>query len=108
MNITFRFIKQNMAFALSLFSDGSMVTRGRDMSFKGNESARYWYDRFMKNSLKEIPHASFGAGLRFIMNENFIVAFEYGMPVTHLLKASNPYKDQDGTGAFYINIGYLF
>ena len=43
-------------------------------------------------------HATVGAGLRFIMNQNFIVAFEYGKPL----------NKQDGNGAFYINTGYLF
>ena len=39
------------------------------------------------------------------MNENFIIAFEYGAPVTAF---GGPLKGQDGTGAFYINTGYLF
>ena len=41
------------------------------------------------------------------MNENFIVAFEYGTPFSHLNKNSSRYN-QDGNGAFYINLGYLF
>jgi hypothetical protein len=32
------------------------------------------------------------------MNENFIVAFEY----------ARCFNKQDGNGAFYINIGFLF
>ncbi len=41
------------------------------------------------------------------MNQNFIVAFEYGLPVSKF--SSNPViKNQDGKGAFYINTGYLF
>ena len=42
-----------------------------------------------------------------IMNENFIVAAEYGAPVTHFMKNS-PLYNQDGAGAFYINLGYTF
>lgn len=56
---------------------------------------------------KDTPHITFGSGLRFIMNENFIVAAEYGTPLTHFLKNS-PLYNQDGTGAFYVNVGYLF
>ena len=55
-----------------------------------------------------MPHASFGLGLRFIMNTNFIVAFEYGLPTSRFFKKTNPYYMQDGGGAFYINLGYLF
>ena len=60
------------------------------------------------HALKDMPHASFGLGLRFIMNTNFIVAFEYGMPTSRFYKKDNPYYMQDGSGAFYINLGYLF
>jgi hypothetical protein len=54
-----------------------------------------------KGQPKDLPHITAGLGLRFIMNQNFIVAFEYGMPV-------GKYRKQDGKGAFYINTGYLF
>lgn len=102
--------RQNIALALSAFSDGTTVTRGRDMSYKGGNSissiARY--EEFMANSQqKDSFHITAGAGFRFIMNENFIVAAEYGMPISHLSKNSSVYN-QDGTGAFYLNVGYLF
>lgn len=132
--VDFKLWKQNMAFSLTAFTDGSVVTRGLDMSFNGDASAFPSYKAYMEgryaevpearqaksyklvnegtpyevHTLKEIPHATFGLGLRFIMNTNFIVAFEYGMPVTRLLKKDNPYYKQDGNGAFYINLGYLF
>lgn len=134
--INFKWLKQNMSFALSLFSDGTMVTRQRKMDFNspykpGTEAyAQAWesykdykfgaaisfdedgnmvktYTR-PEGFLKEVPHVTVGAGLRFIMNENFIVAFEYGMPTSRFYKKTSPYYMQDGTGAFYINIGYLF
>ena len=34
-------------------------------------------------------------------------ASEYGAPVTHFMKNS-PLYNQDGAGAFYINLGYTF
>ena len=62
----------------------------------------------MKNAPKsDRPHITVGAGLRFIMNQNFIVAFEYGMPVSRFSK-DPVIKKQDGNGAFYINTGFLF
>ncbi|MGM9769011.1 MAG: hypothetical protein ACI3Z0_11255 [Candidatus Cryptobacteroides sp.] len=42
------------------------------------------------------------------MNTNFVVAFEYGLPVSRFYRKDSPYRMQDGGGAFYINLGYLF
>ena len=67
-------------------------------------AAKKEYDDYMAQSTTygtnhfDALHATVGAGLRFIMNQNFIVAFEYGKPL----------NKQDGNGAFYINTGYLF
>ena len=106
--VKFHLGKQNIALALSAFSDGSTVTRGRDMSFKGNPIYKLDYEEFMKKcQTSDRLHATVGAGFRFIMNENFIVAAEYGTPISHLSKKS-PVYNQDGTGAFYLNVGYLF
>ena len=106
--VSFPLWKQNIAFGLSLFSDGTMVTKGRDMTFRGDEQYRAEYDAYMAQGAEsDRPHITVGAGLRFIMNQNFIVAFEYGLPVSRF--SSNPViKNQDGKGAFYINTGYLF
>ena len=106
--VSFPLWKQNIAFGLSLFSDGTMVTRERDMTFRGDEQYRQEYEEYMAlGSDTDRPHITVGAGLRFIMNQNFIVAFEYGLPVSRF--SSNPViKNQDGNGAFYINTGYLF
>ena len=109
--VNFTLWKQNIAFGLSAFSDGTWVTRGFDMTFKGDIEklgavdylrAKLEYEDYMsKGQSQDAPHITVGAGLRFIMNQNFIVAFEYGLPVGQLRK-------QDGGGAFYINTGYLF
>ena len=106
--VSFPLWKQNIAFGLSLFSDGTMVTRERDMTFRGDEQYRQEYEDYMAlGSDADRPHITVGAGLRFIMNQNFIVAFEYGLPISRF--SSNPViKNQDGNGAFYINTGYLF
>lgn len=110
--VKFKLWKQNISFALSVFSDGSMVTREYNTAFQSTRddfeseeafiNSKKAYDEFMaKGNNKELPHITAGGGLRFIMNENFIVCFEYGLPVTRL-------RHQDGGGAFYINTGYLF
>lgn len=145
--VNFKWLKQNMSFAWSVFSDGTMVTRQRKMDFNtpykpGTEAYTQAWESYkdykfgaairfeevevVENGepvkklqkvkeytrpdgfVKEMPHVAVGTGLRFIMNENFIVAFEYGMPISRFYKKTSPYYMQDGTGAFYINIGYLF
>ena len=106
--VNFSLWNQNIAFGLNVFSDGTMVTKEYDMSFKGDEKYRAEYDAYMAEGLdKDRPHITLGGGLRFIMNQNFIVAFEYGMPVSKFSK-DPMIKNQDGNGAFYINTGFLF
>ena len=108
--VNFTLWKQNIAFGLNLFSDGTMVTRNYDMSFRGEEKYRADYDKYMAasgNRTADRPHITVGGGLRFIMNQNFIVAFDYGLPLSKF--SSDPLiKNQDGNGAFYINTGFLF
>ena len=100
--VSFTLWKQNISFGLNVFSDGTMVTKNYDMTFKGEEQYRASYDEYMAQGQgRDLPHITVGGGLRFIMNQNFIVAFEYGLPVGKL-------RQQDGKGAFYINTGYLF
>jgi hypothetical protein len=43
-------------------------------------------------------HTTYGAGLRIVMNENFVIAVDYG-------RAMN---DQDGKSGMYIGLNYLF
>lgn len=98
--------KQNIALGLNAFSDGTMVTRALDLGTIGGIAGTV-AGIVNPDVEKDTPHITFGAGFRFIMNENFIVAAEYGTPLTHFMKNS-PLYNQDGTGAFYINLGYLF
>ena len=114
--IDFKLWKQNIAFALSAFCDGAHVFRGYDMAFTDAAKERIvnsaanpvlgaaelaknesLYKQFVLDR-KDGFHGAAGAGLRFIMNQNFIVAFEY----------ARCFNKQDGNGAFYINTGFLF
>ena len=106
--VRFALWKQNIAFGLNIFSDGTMVTRNYDMTFRGDEQHRAEYEKYMAlGATNDRPHITVGGGLRFIMNQNFIVAFEYGLPVSKFSKDPVVQK-QDGNGAFYINTGFLF
>jgi len=110
--VKFHIGKQNIALGLNAFSDGAMATRGRDLTYKGDPTdlkSKAIYDKFIRQDMAtDLPHVTVGAGFRFIMNENFIVAAEYGMPISNMVKKDNPIYGQDGKGAFYVNIGYLF
>ena len=95
--IDFQLWNQNIAFALSAFTDGAHVFKGYDLTNKTGVKQDL-YKKYIDSSRKDGLHATAGAGLRFIMNQNFIVAFEY----------ARCFNKQDGTGAFYINTGFLF
>jgi outer membrane protein assembly factor BamA len=95
--VNFQKWNQNIAFALTGFCDGAYTIKGYDIETKTPLNADL-YSQLIDTSKKDGIHAAAGAGLRFIMNQNFIVAFEYA-------KCFNP---QDGNGAFYINTGFLF
>ncbi|MBO5419158.1 MAG: BamA/TamA family outer membrane protein [Bacteroidales bacterium] len=102
--IDFKLWKQNIAFALSAFTDGAHVFRGYDMDLKATGKASIeqlaLYPKFVNNDFKNKDgfHGSAGIGLRFIMNQNFIVAFE----------GAQCFNKQDGGFAFYLNTGFLF
>lgn len=104
--VDFQLWNQNIAFGLNVFCDGGMTIRDYDMSYRAvdangqpTELYRASYEAYRAlGSSQDHLHLTGGAGLRFIMNQNFIVAFEYG----------KAFDRQDGKGSFYINTGYLF
>ena len=95
--VDFQMLNQNISFALSGFTDGAHVFKGYDLTNKTGAKPEL-YKKYVDTSHKDGLHGSAGAGLRFIMNQNFIVAFEY----------ARCFNKQDGNGAFYINTGFLF
>ena len=102
---------QNIALGLNLFSDGAMAFRGVNTAYNPVNAeglaSKGLYDLLVTGK-KDTPHISVGAGFRFIMNENFIIALDYGMPISKFYKEGNPLKGQDGDGGMYIGLGYLF
>jgi hypothetical protein len=89
---------------LSGFFDGARVFKGFSNDFRVSGLSSYYspqggHQHYMLYGGKEKFHLSAGGGIRFIMNRNFIVAFEYG----------KAFDSQDNSkGAFYINTGFLF
>ncbi len=89
-----QFLKQNFYIALSGFADMGRVVDPYVFN-RSNIPAQY---QSWVNYNPESLHMSFGAGLHFAMNDNFIVAIDYGM-------ATN---EQDGTSGLYIGLNFLY
>lgn len=94
--VDFKLFNQNIALNLSGFFDG--VRSFKQVDLTPLENYNYNDYKIMSDSPEDF-HLSTGAGFRFIMNQNFIVAFEYG-------KALN--AQDNSKGSFYINTGFLF
>jgi hypothetical protein len=93
----FQFINNNFYLGLNTFADVGKVTEKigaldqlRVMSSIPQEDYFDWD--------AEKLHTSYGLGLRIAMNENFIIAIDYGL-------AANK---QDGDSGFYMGLNYLF
>jgi hemolysin activation/secretion protein len=90
----FHWIKNNFYLGLNAFTDFGKVTKKIDVpqSILATLPAEYY------SANAEKFHFSYGSGLRIAMNENFVIAADYGI-------AANK---QDGTSGMYIGLNYLF
>jgi hypothetical protein len=94
------FLKQNLYIALSSFLDAGRVTKSFDYNVPATliiNGTTYNSDEWFKKQ-SEGFHIGYGAGLHIALNQNFIVAFDYGL-------AANK---EDGKSGFYINLNWLF
>ncbi len=89
-------LKQNFYIALYGFLDMGRVVQDRYID-KSKLPATEIYNNYFDLKTDRF-HYSTGAGLRFVLNDNFIVSLDYGF-------ALDP---RDGTSGLYINIGNLF
>ncbi len=100
---TFLF-KQNFYIALSAFMDAGRVVDPYELDLSEVPSTltlsngitytpQEWF-----NTDDESIHASYGMGVHFALNQNFIVAVDYGRAI----------KKEDGTSGIYINLNWLF
>lgn len=104
--VRFQFINQNFYLSLNTFIDaGQVVTPVKYNTENIDWSAYDWQtggrtlakeDIF--SSDKEEPHFSYGAGLRIVMNRNFIIAVDHG----------RPFDKRDGSSGTYIGLNFLF
>jgi outer membrane protein assembly factor BamA len=88
-------LNQNLYLALNLFTDAGQVIKPIEVNLDEvpeGERALYF------NPGKDMLHTSAGIGLRIVLNENFIVAADFG----------RAFDRRDGTSGLYIGLNYLF
>ena len=88
--VRFNFINNNFYLGLNGFMDFGKVTKKIDVSTSS-------LPNYFENDAEAL-HLSYGAGLRIVMNQNFIIAIDYGMAA----------DERDGTSGMYIGLNYLF
>ncbi|MDP2338911.1 MAG: BamA/TamA family outer membrane protein [Bacteroidota bacterium] len=94
--VRFRWINNNFYLGLNAFTDFGKVTKKIDVKSIIAPSPVPQTEYFNWNAEKF--HYSYGAGLRIVMNENFVIAADYGMTP----------NVQDGKSGMYIGLNYLF
>lgn len=92
--VRFHWINNNFYLGLNAFTDFGKVTKKIEVpkSILATLSSEYY------SADAEKFHYSYGAGLRIVMNENFVIAADYGMTP----------NVQDGKSGMYIGLNYLF
>ena len=90
----FQFINNNFYLGLNAFMDFGQVTK--KIAIEPHSGFTPETDFFEKNAEK--MHISYGAGLRIVMNQNFVIAVDYGMAA----------DKRDGDSGLYIGLNYLF
>ena len=97
--VRFNWINNNFYLGLNGFTDFGKVTNKIKTQFNyTNSTGNTSFDPEYNKLDAEKFHYSYGAGLRIVMNENFVIAVDYGRTP----------KVQDGTSGLYIGLNYLF
>jgi hypothetical protein len=87
--------KQNIYLGLTGFLDGGMVVQDHPLYLDVIPPEK---QEFFFNTTADRLHLATGLGLRIAINENFIIAVDYGLALSR----------QDGTSGLYIGIGNIF
>lgn len=91
----FKFLNQNCYLAASPFMDFGTTVKKMEVDLSGVPDAEK-AEHFAEN--KEGLHSTYGVGLHFAMNQNFVVAADVGLPI----------NEQDGNMGVYIGMNWLF
>ncbi len=96
-----RVFNQNFSITLSAFMDAARIIQFHEVDTTGVTAS---YGKTREENIKELNyqdesfHVSYGGGLHFAINHNFIIAVDYGL-------AGNPL---DGSRGLYIGLNYIF
>ena len=103
--VFFKLFGQNIYIGLNGFVDGGQVVKlipTKDQINALPDENDLVHPPFVKSDYFDVGaeklHTSYGAGLRFAMNENFIIAVDYGKVMS----------EKDGGSGLYIGLNYLF
>ncbi len=92
---------QNFYIGLNAFADLGIVTNSYAVDLSG-VTASYGntieQNRALLQYSEEGVHLGYGGGIRFALNDNFIIAVDYGLAA----------KAQDGENGLYIGLNYIF
>ncbi len=91
----FKFLKQQWYAALSPFVDMGRTVKKMDFNTDGVPDDEY--DKYFRDD-EEKMHITYGTGLHFAMNQNFVITADLGLPV----------DKQDGNMGFYIGMNWMF
>lgn len=95
--VRFKFINNNFYLGLNAFMDFGQVTKNIDTNSISPSAASDNPDDYFDIGAEKM-HFSYGAGMRIVMNTNFVIAIDYGIAA----------DDRDGESGLYIGLNYLF
>jgi hypothetical protein len=87
--------KQNIYLGITGFLDGGMVVQNHPVNINDVPPDK---QNFYFNKSADLLHLTTGLGLRIAINENFIIAIDYGVAL----------NKQDGTSGLYVGVGNIF
>lgn len=93
--LPFRLMNQNFYLGLNAFVDAGKVFKGYDLDMtnvSATDQATYF-----SNDYKNI-FSTAGAGLKLVMNENFVISADY----------AKSFDENYGPGGMYVLVGYMF
>ncbi len=91
--VRFQFLNNNFYLGLNGFTDFGRVIQRMELNSILSQLPEQYFDLDA-----EKMHFSYGAGLRVTMNQNFIIAIDYGLAA----------DKRDGDSGLYIGLNYLF
>ncbi len=89
-----RVFNQNFYFGWNFFFDSGVILQKYQLQNTTNPDVATYLNMGSNDGI----HNAIGTGFRFALNENFIVAIDYGVPL----------RKEDGKNGLYMGLNYLF